>query len=273
LILFAEENMNTIYKFLILSLSGALVAMLVIGAIKKHEYDKTVVDLQNQAASMSKTIQDQQGLYEKLSLQESNVKGMLDVSNAQTKELADQLSKAKQDLQSAVEVSLQWQHAYQAVVNGTQTVVPPSASDNQSRMKVTFSKDFGTFVVSGFTLTNPAEADLTVSQGTPLKLTIAMAQDSSKAWHAYATSSDPNIGLNIDLASVNPWIDQPKWYQKIGVTGDVAAGSTSSGAGVLLGAGLNYSIGNIDIGPKAFIDITNHVDSYYGLGVLWRPFQ
>jgi hypothetical protein len=262
--------MNTIYKFLLLGASLVIITLVILGAIKKRDYDKQVATLQNQAASMAKTIEDQNGLYEKLTLQDTNVKDMLDVSNAQTKELSDQLSKAKQDLQSAVEVSLQWKNAYSAIVQGTQTVLPSTSGD---RTKVAFNKDFGSFIVNGFTLTNPAEADLTVSQGVPLKLTIAVAQDASKAWHSYATSSDPNIGVDIALASVNPYIDSPKWYQRIGVTADTAFGSTPVGAGILLGAGINVELSNIDIGPKAFMNITNRVDAYYGLGLTWMPFK
>jgi biopolymer transport protein ExbD len=247
--------------------------MIVAGAIKKREYDKRVLSLQNEAASMAKTVEDQKGLYEKLSLQNSNVKDMLDTSNTQTKELSDQLSKAKQQLQSAVEISAQWKSAYQASVKGAQTTEPPAVAGQSERTKVTFNKDFGPFIVDGYTLTNPAEAFLTVSQGIPLKLTIAMSQDSNKAWHAYSTSSDPNTKIDIELASVNPWLNETKWYEKIGVLGDVGFGSTSSGAGVLVGTGLSYEINNVELGPKVWADITSHVDIYYGIGLVWHPFQ
>lgn len=241
-------------------------------ALDRNKLAKQLVAAQNAAALKDKTIEEQKGLYEKLSLQESNVEGSLTDSNAQVNELKKELGDTKEQLASAVQLSLQIKQQ-QATVAGNQSTVAPAKTGEPERVKVAFSKDFGSVVVNGFTLTNPGEADLTLAAGQPLKLTVALAQDSTKAWHAYATSSDPNIGVNIDLASVDPYLDAPKWYEKIGVLGDLAVGSTANGAGILAGAGLSYQFGKVEVGPKVFVDISNHVDMYYGAGVVWHPFE
>ncbi|MHB8407933.1 MAG: hypothetical protein ACYDHY_07605 [Acidiferrobacterales bacterium] len=262
--------LDKIKNYLILLLLLTIGVLLAAGAIKKSAYDKQVVILQNQAAAQAKTIEDQKGLFEKLALQETNVQSMLDTTNAQVKELQSQLKKSNEDLASAVEVTLQLkaQNADLKLASGAQTTVPSTVKGQPDRTKVAFDKDFGTVKVDGFTLTNPPEANISLLPSTPLKLTVALSQDKTKVWHAYATSSDPNIGVNIDLAAVNPYIEAPKWYENIGVDADAAVGT----GGVLGGLGLSYKFGKFEAGPKVFATVTDKADVFYGAGFVWHPF-
>lgn len=249
-----------------------LIAIIVLGvsALKSHSLQKRIVDLQNENAKLAPTIEENKGLFARLAQQSNDVKGQLDLKDQQMKELSDQLKSAKENLGSAVALALKWKHDYEATATAAQTVVPPTSTGGSERLRVDFNKDFGSIIVGGYTLTNPAEAYLKVTQGVPLRVAIAISQDGARAWHAYATSSDENIGIDITLASVNPWISDPKWYEKIGVSAAVAVSPLE---GLLAGAGLTYKFNKVEIGPSIFADVGPHSTLFYGAGAIWHPFE
>jgi hypothetical protein len=248
----------------------AVIVALGISAVKAHNLQKRIVDLQNENAKLAPTIEENKGLYARLAQQDKDVRGQLDLKDVQLKELSDQIEAAKEELGSAVAIQLKWKHAYEATIAGTQTVIPPTVAGGPERTKVDFNKDFGSIIVGGYTLTNPAEAYVKVSQGVPLKVAVAVSQDKTKAWHAYATSSDDNIGIDITLASVNPWINDLKWYEKIGISASVAV---SPGEGLLAGAGFTYKFNKVEVGPSVFADVGPHATLFYGAGAIWHPFE
>jgi hypothetical protein len=246
----------------------------------KHVYSQQVVALQNAAASTAKTIETANGVYEKLTLQLASVQSVVDSKDPQIKELEAEVQKNHEQISDATSVSLYWKQKYQSAINVTQTTVPavpPSASSlgSAERIKVSFTHDFGPYHVEGYTLTNPAYGWLTLSQLQPLKLTMAVTQDKTGAWHSYVTSSDNNTQADILVSAVNPNLRTPHWYEKLALQVDLGLGSTSGGAGVLTGIGGSYDFGSqgqFSLGPKAWLTVSNHVDTFYGLNFGWHPF-
>ncbi len=261
--------------YLIIGLMGLMVVMGLGAAWYKHSYDKRITQLQNEMAEKDTTIEVQKGLYTKLTVQSENVKGVLDQKDVQVKELENQINKQKQQLLDATTLVASWKKAYEGVANATETTVPPDPKKplEATREKVDFHQDFGYVKVDGWTLTKPPQAWVRVSQGRPLKLTLALSQDSARAWHTYATSSEENIGVDIQVTAVNPYILQPKWYEKIGIAIDLGMGTNRGGLGALAGLGLNYQIKQFTIGPHVWLGINDTVDKYYGIAFEWRPFQ
>lgn len=265
-------------KYLILGLMLALVVMGLGAAWYKHSYDKQITQLQNEMAEKDKTIEVQKGLYTKLTVQSEDIKGVLDQKDQQVKELLNQISKQKQDLLNASTVVASWKKAYEGLAKATQTDVPPdptkpAVAGAKPREKVDFHQDFGYIGVDGWTLTNPPQAWVRVKQNRPLKLTLAISQDKDKAWHTYATSSEENVGVDIQVTAVNPLLLQPHWYEKIGIAIDLGMGTNRGGLGALAGIGLNYQIKQFTVGPHIWLGINDVVDKYYGLTFEWRPFQ
>jgi hypothetical protein len=264
-------------KYLILGLMLALVVMGLGAAWYKHAYDKRITQLQNEMAEKDKTIEVQKGLYTKLTVQSENVKGVLDQKDTQVRELEDQIKKQKQDLLNASTVVASWKKAYEGLAKATQTEVPADPTKpalvGKTREKVDFHEDFGYIGVDGWTLTNPAQAWVRVKQNRPLKLTLAISQDKDKAWHTYATSSEENVGVDIQVTAVNPFLLQPKWYEKIGIGIDLGMGTNQAGLGALVGVGVNYQFMQFTMGPHVWLGINNTLDKYYGLTFEWRPFQ
>jgi hypothetical protein len=262
-------------------LTAAIVALVLALAWQNHVHQKEVTALQNSLAEKDKTIEVQKGLYTKLTIQTQNIQGTLNQKDVQVKELEDQVLKQKQQLLDATQLVLTWKKNYEGLAKATQTPVPIDPKNPptnpieiaKGREKVDFHEDFGYIKVDGWTLTNPPQAWVRLTQGRPLKLTLALSQDSDKAWHTYATSSEDNIGIDIQVTSVNPYVLQPHWYEHIGVAVDLGAGSNQSGLGALVGLGVNYQFKQFTLGPHVWLGLNNVVDKYYGLSFEWRPFQ
>lgn len=275
---FRKRNNMEVQKILFGTMLAAIVGLVLALAWTNHQHQKQVAQLQNEMAMKDKTIEVQKGLYTKLTIQSEEIKNVLDSKDKQVQELLDQIKKQKQDLLSASTVVASWKKAYEGLAKATQTEVPPDptkpvVAGAKPREKVDFHEDFGYIGVDGWTLTNPPQAWVRVKQNRPLKLTLAISQDKDKAWHTYATSSEENVGVDIQVTAVNPFLLQPKWYEKIGVAIDLGMGTNRGGLGALAGIGLNYQIKQFTIGPHIWLGINDVVDKYYGITFEWRPFQ
>lgn len=274
----------TIGEKLLLGLVGGLTALLLCGLVfhtcSVRSYQKQLVSAQNRAAELDKTLEVQKGLYTKLTVQTKDVQSTLDQKDQQVKELEDQAKKAHQQLLDASTLVVQWKKAYEGLAQATQTHVPidptkpsPEPTSVAGREKVDFHEDFGYIKVDGWTLTSPPQAWVRLTQGKPLKLTLAITQDKDKVWRTYATSSEENVGVDIQVTSVNPYVLQPRWYEHIGVALDLGLGTNRGGVGALVGVGLNYQFLQYTLGPHVWLGINDVVDKYYGLSMTWRPFQ
>jgi uncharacterized coiled-coil protein SlyX len=239
------------------------------------KYESRLAEAQNQVAERDRTIEIQKGLYTKLTVQSKDVQGSLDQKDAQVRALEDQIKKSKQELLDASTVVVMWKKAYEGLANASQTTVPPVAGKppGPTREKVDFHEDFGYVRVDGWTLTSPPQAWVRLTQGRPLRLTLAVSQDAQKVWHTYATSSEENVSVDIRVTSVNPYVLQPRWYEHIGLAVDLGVGTNQGGVGALVGLGANYQFMKFTLGPHIWLGINDRVDRYYGIQFEWRPFQ
>lgn len=267
------EVPKPVFKYGALLLIGLICVGSVWAFFKKRAYDNQLVELQNQVAARDKTIEVSKGVYTKLTLQLTDLTSALDQKDEQVKGLEADLKKKKEDLLTASTVAIGWKKAYEAQVAGKQTDVPGVKPGDPTRVKVEFAKDFGYIGVDGFTLTNPAEATVKVKQNRPLKVTLAISQDKNKVWHTYTTSSEENVGVDIQLTGVNPTVLLPKWYENIGITTSLGIGTNASGLGAMLGFGLDYAFKQFALGPAIWLGLNDHVDKYYGINFTYRPFK
>lgn len=257
-----------VLKWTCLSLVVVIVVSVAIVGAQKSRYDSQLADLRNAVASRDQTIETQKGVFQKLSLESKDLSGLLDKSDEQVKLLQKELKDGKEQLLAATTIGLKWKKAYEASVKGHQTEVPSTEPGGTVRKRVDFENDFGYIGIVGHTLTDPPEAYVKIQQNRPLRVTVAVSQDKSGAWKTRATSSEENVGVDITLAGVDPWVLQPKWYEHVGVDLDLGVGS-----GVLGGLGVSYQIGKFQVGPKAWFTATDRVDKFFGVGLTWHPFQ
>lgn len=266
------EVPNSVLKYGSIALLILMVVGAIFAAITKNNYDNEMARLRNEVAGRDVTIEVQKGVFTKLSLETEDLRSALNSKDQQVQDLLTQVKKNKEDLLAANQLVLKWKKAYEGIADAHQEEVPPTDT-TPARKKVTFVKDFGAYKVSGFTLTDPAEAQVKLEQLKALALTLVISQDANKAWHAYATSSDDNTSVEISVSAVNPYMLDPKWYEKIEFNATVAGGQSGLGFGVLAGIGVSYKIKQFNIGPAFFLGIGNSVDKYFGATVAWRPFE
>lgn len=277
-------DVSRVYKYITIVLMLVLTVAIVVGAVKRNAYESKLIELQNKVAANDITTEIGKGLYEKQTLQLKNVMDALDKKDAQVKELNKQLKASGEKLLTATTATLMWKHAYEGVAATTGSTLPSSyassdettheaSSSPADRFRIDFSKDFGYIGVTGYTLTNPTFAFVSVKQNRPLRVTLALSQDKDKVWHTYVTSSEENVDADVTVSAVNPYFSKKSWYENIGFSTALGVGTTDRGAGVLLGFGLDYRLNQFNFGPMVWIGITNTVDKYFGANFTWRPFE
>jgi hypothetical protein len=247
-----------------------LIVVLVVGAglawWKNRAYAQQIASLQNQVAQRDVTVEVQKDLYSKLAQNMTNVQGALDTRDAQVKELADQV---KQDQAQLVQVTNLIIQLQKQVAKGTGKVSTTAPEIPTGETQVSFDQKFGLYRTYGYTLSPSGKYEVHLDQTDPLKMSVAMARDSTGAWHAYATSNDPGTKVDIGLTGIDESAFVPKWYEKLRVHADVGAGS----GGVLFGTGASYPIGKFDIGPSVWATPQGTgAQTFVGATVGWRPF-
>jgi len=250
-------------------LASVLLGGAIYATLEKRSYDAKIVAMNNAIAAKDQTIEIAQGLYEKSTLETKSLKELLNSKNSEVLSLKTELDKKDQQLIAATSMALKWKHDYEALVAATQTTVPGTQPTDPARTKVSFEKDFGPILVSGYTLTGPPEAYVKLHQQRPLRLTLAISQDKTGLWHTYTTSSEENMSVDITLSGVDPYFAERHWYERLSISALVAAGNN----GALGGLGVGIDIGKFTISPMIMAHSSNILAPLYGLGFTWRPFQ
>ena len=261
-------NLEKLYKYLFIGVAVALLGFIGKSVYDKNQQDKVVAELQNNIAARDVTIETQKDVYHKLTIQSENLQKLLDTKDGEVSRLVGELKKSHEKLLTANSLALSWKRAYEAEVAGNQTDVP--GENGIVRKRVDFEKDFGYIGVKGFTLTDPPEATVRVQQNRPLKISLVVSQDEKGAWHTRASSSEENVGVDVELAAVNPMVLAPRWYEGIGLTLDMGMGSQ-----FLAGAGVTYKFGKFEVGPRAWFTLSTAGPTAgwaVGLQALWHPF-
>lgn len=267
------EVSNRAVKIACVVLLALLLVGVGFGVVTKLSYDAELARLRNEVASRDQTIEIQAGAYSRLALESQQLEKLLGESSAEVGDLLKRLDKTNEDILAANRVAIHWKQAYEALIKAHQEPVPGPTPEDPARQKVSFTKDFGPYRVSGHTLTDPAEALLRLEQIEPLRLTIFVTQDPTGAWKSYATSSDENHRIEIEVAGVNPRVIEPKWFEHIQFSATIAGGQMGAGFGALAGLGVSYKVKQFDIGPAVFVGIGDRVDKFVGATVTWRPFE
>lgn len=263
-------------KYIAIALFVGIVVFMVKMYLDKEALKDRVADLHNEIAQTSKTIEIQKGVFQKATSELSDLEEILDSIARGSKQdrekiekLMKELDKRNEDILNVTRFALMWRKPYEGEAEANQLVVPPEKEGDPERKKVEFQKDFGYIGVNGFTLTDPAYSWVKVEQKRPLKVTLALSQDKRGRWNTYATTSEDNVAVDIEVASVNPKVLDKKWYEKISVDTSLGVGS-----GIVASAGLSYDFGSFSLGPAVFTAVGDgRGDVYWGANFGWRPFH
>ena len=269
------EIPNGILKYGSIGLIVLLVALVIFGAVRKSQYESQVIQLQNAVAARDQTIETQKGVYQKLAIQSDNLKGLLDQKDEQLKLLEKQLKKSGDDLLTANTLIVKLKKDLASAGNGTTIPVDP-VKPGFVGVGFDTKQDLSPFRVTGSTLADcdrkePSTFNVKLSQEKPLRLSVIVSQSNDGTWKTSTTSSEENFQVDIALAAVNPFMLEPHWYEKIGMSVDMGVGT---GPGFLAGAGLSYGFGKFEVGPRAWVVIDKAgVNPFFGAQLLWHPFQ
>lgn len=239
---------------------------------KINSLEKDKKTLQNALADSQATIVIKDSVYMKATKDIENLKSLLDNSNNQVHALTEYIEKQKEKIAYVTGLAIKWKSAYEGVLNAQQhdeqNNPPIDAICVEQCMKlrtrVDFEKELGPFKISGHTITNPAEAYAKVEQLKPLILKLVVTRTKSGLWKTYVVSQDGDLQIQIDTSAIDTSSFRRKWYEKIGLAGNISLGS-----GIYSSIGVTYDFNGLSVGPSyGFSDRGKLI----GLTAIWRPF-
>ena len=242
--------------------------------IRERAHNAKIVELKNEIALRDKTIEVQQGVYQKLTIQARDLSKLLDDKDVELTALRKQLKKQGAELLTANTIIASLKKDLESAGH----VKPPESTEVATVRKVEFDSgtDFDPFVVSGHTTVNcenPAErnAKLLLQQRTPLKFSVIVSQEKDGTWRTSTSSSSDKFNVDIALAAVNPYLLDEKWYEKISFAAEVGV---DTGFGLFAGGGVDVEIGKFDVGPRIGAIVgRDGATAFFGASLAWHPFK
>jgi hypothetical protein len=261
------------FKYLSILLALGLLVLGGFFAWEKYSHNKDNQELNNQVAQLEGTIQETQTAYSARGVEIDNLK-------SQNKELQNKINGRDEEIAALGRAVLEWKDKYYKFVDAHGSVVDPSGgvveipADCQTclkdlRFKVEFKKEQDNVEVSGFTLTNPAYAEVKLHWTKPLVLDIILARNDSGNFRIYIDPNDASIvPVSLNL-SVDPSVFARKWYEKIMIGTDLGVGT-----GAITSLRVGYEcFNNWIVGPFITAEFDNQFRKFYGASVGWYPFR
>ncbi len=242
--------------------------------LRDHQRAGRIVELQNEIAKRDNTIEVQNGVYQKLALQTKDLTELLDKKDVQLLALQEQLKKQGSELLTANTIVVKLRKDLQDKQEVAVIITNPEKPGIKN-VNIDTKARLDPFQIRGNVEidcdNNKAKFNVSLDQRSPIKFSVAVSQDSDGTWRSSATSSTKAFEVDIALAAVNPYLLEPKWYEKIGVGLDVGV---SGSPGILAGVGVSYEIGKFEVGPKAwFTAQPQGVSPFFGAQLTWHPFK
>lgn len=232
----------------------------------KQNAEAARVSAQNRLAEMSAVVEETEGLWSRLAQERQADMDELRETNSELAQLIEERNEEITSLTHAV-----------ANLRPIRIIErePNQSEPEPGRLRVDFDETHEEFWrVQGFTLTNPAEAEINLSWVRSGNFTIVTTQQEDLSWRTYVQSDIPGLEIGEVESLVNP-ISRPQeqipWHHGIyiGALGSVSV-TGNSGAGYLEAG---YDFGDFEISILGGgIAYPEGVDFSLGLGVRMNPF-
>lgn len=193
------DTIKTVLAALALVLIVGFIYLLITNAKEREEKIKA----QNKVAELSSVVQEKENLFSRLSQQALSQEEMVEFLKHKNEELLDLIQERDESILSLTESVIK--------IRATRIIIRQEDGDNidqnqeGERTRVSFNETLDPVRVSGFTLTNPAEAQIDVSYTRPMRLTTAVVQDESGAWRTYIESDWPGVEVEAVETRVDPY--------------------------------------------------------------------
>ena len=261
----AEENSKTDwFKIIVSLLTGLSLFFGVYATIKQKEEEQKKINALNQLAMLDSVHRETDSAYSRLSQQKDN---LIDILQSKNRDLAEVINKRDENILALSETVVRMRSAH--IVIQSQNGGDVSQGTEGDRVRVDFNQTQDPMRVSGFTLTNPAEATIDVAFIRPLRLRTTITQNEDGAWRTYFESDWPNLEIdNIDTV-VNP---NPVNYHN---TGFVIGLNTMSGFKfdrVNVSTYLMYDFGSFGIGPALGFNFSENTELMFGVQMQYKLY-
>lgn len=257
------------YKYLSIALVVAFLAVAGFLVYEKYDHRQTRISVNNQIAQLEGTIQETESISSKRAILSNKLK-------SQNNELQDLLNQRDEEVLAKAGIVARWKSKYFKIKNASQVAVDKDGNEvedpvNASRTKVAFEHEEEPLKVTGFTLTNPAYAEIKLDWTRDLKLNLVLAKTDDDTFRIYVDAATSDVApIELSLV-VDPTLFDFKWYEKIAISSDIAGGQN----GGQLTFSITYDITKQwFIGPYVAGQITsNGFGSFFGVSVGTYPFR
>mgnify|MGYP001578122631 CR=1 FL=1 len=243
-----------------------------IGGYKIWSAKKENIRLSNELAETEQIQQETKSAWSVSAKQVSDLE-------VQNKELQNKIKDRDEQIAVISSISLKWKDQYFKIKNASQVVVDnsgniveqPVSCDVQQRLKISFEQEKDIWKISGFCLSSPPEAEISIFWLRPLNLSFILTKKNNQ-WKLYLDSDSPDIIAVKDMnLKIDPSIFEERWYEKIFFGGDIML-SNSYDPVVSLRAG--YAFGSLSIGPSfTLFNGGKGIQKAIGVSLGWNSFK
>lgn len=231
------------------------------------------VNYRNDIARMSQVVQESNDTWSRLAEERGDG---LDRLNEMLPELAETIRQRDEQILQLARATASIRPIVVRVTegNGANQSEEPGEEGQPPRARVTFDSTYQEFArIHGFTLTNPAEANVSVEFVRPVNFTVATTQAADRSWRTYIQSDLPGLEIGEVESQVSPLaVRRRSWEQDIEV-GIFGAAAVTGNAGIF-GAEIGYDFGGVTVGIDAGgITYPGSTDFLVGGRVTLAPFD
>jgi hypothetical protein len=228
----------------------------------RHKHQQELRALNNQLAATQQLVQETKSAFSSAALEASNLK-------AQNKDLQKAIKAKGERILAQTTVALKPKDQTVEIKEGAKESVSP---DNRTR--VDFEKVDGNLKIKGFTLTNPAEASVSLQWLAALNLELVLTKGPEGNYRVYIDSQNA-IPIALTLR-VDPSVTAKRWFERINLSASASFGNSLIGPvtfGGLASVGVGYQISSkINFGLNVSAVYTGNVFLFYGATVTFYPF-
>lgn len=181
------------------------------------EADTARIDAQNQIAQLSDVVRESNGSFSRLAQQAENSNEILRQLHAQNESLATLIQERDEQILQLTTAIGQIRPVNVVVRPSelSQTVIPPVTEGEPERTRVEFDTVHEDYLrIHGWTLSNPAEATVSVEHLRAINFTVATTQAQDGSWRTYLQSDLPNLSIG-EIESVVTPLEQPRERRRI----------------------------------------------------------
>lgn len=272
-----------VYKYLsaILGVGLLIAGALYLNEKRVHASDTTA--LHNKVAELEGTVKEAKNAVSTKGIEVDGLKASLEVVLSNNKQLLKSIKDRDESIVALNEVVLRWKNKYFEIKNATETTVETDGTTTAEvpvecqsclknvRSRVDFDQTQDAMRVYGYTLTNPAYANVSLEWVKDVNLTLILVRNKQKHFKVYLDSKNSDfVPAKLSLM-VDPSVFEKKWYEKIAISTSASVGNFVVGTNLAI----TYDVwDDIFVGPN-FVAVVdgNGIHNLYGFSVGFYPFR